>query len=190
MLDAPPACAEPPTSKSESVLRMTQAASRIQKRGQAASQASHPRVRIGQEAAVEAARRKLADSDGRLVKYRAALDNGADPTVVAEWIAEVQGDRLAAERILATSRASLLTAEDVREEVEGLGDVVAVLAKAKPTEKAKLYADLGITRTWGPPRTSCRSRRRRPCAKVRVGGPMVPLRTPSRVVCVLALSSR
>jgi hypothetical protein len=98
----------------------------------------------GDEASVEAARRKLADCDGRLVKYRAALDSGADPTVVAAWIAEVQGDRLRAERTLATARASVLTAKDVREVIDGLGDLVGVLAKAKPAAKAKIYADLGI----------------------------------------------
>jgi len=102
------------------------------------------------EASIEAARRKLADCDGRLVKYRAALDNGADPTVVAAWIAEVQGDRLAAERTMSSAGASILTAEDVREVIDGLGDFVTVLAKAKPTEKAKVYADLGITLTYRP----------------------------------------
>jgi site-specific DNA recombinase len=44
------------------------------------------------EVGVEAARRKLEDCDDRLGKYRAALDNGADPTIVATWIAEVQGE--------------------------------------------------------------------------------------------------
>lgn len=102
------------------------------------------------EAAVDAASRNLADCDGRLAKYRAALDNGADPTVVAAWIAEVQGDRLAAERTLSSARTSLLTAEDVRDVIENLGDIVAVLAKAKSTEKAKVYADLGITLTYRP----------------------------------------
>jgi hypothetical protein len=102
------------------------------------------------EAALNAARRKLADCDGRLAKYRAALDNGADPTVVAAWIAEVQGERLAAERTLATARASVLTAEDVRKVIEGLGDLVSVLAKAKPATKAKVYADLGIRLVYRP----------------------------------------
>ena len=44
-------------------------------------------------AAVEAAHRNLADCDGHLVKHRAALEAGADPTIVAAWIAEVQGER-------------------------------------------------------------------------------------------------
>jgi hypothetical protein len=44
---------------------------------------------------MEAAHRNLADCDGRLVKHRAALEAGADPTIAAAWIAEVQGERLA-----------------------------------------------------------------------------------------------
>lgn len=57
-------------------------------------------------AAAEAARRQLA-------KHRAALEAGADPMVVAGWMAEVQGERLTAER-------------------------------------AKVYADLGVTLTYRP----------------------------------------
>jgi site-specific DNA recombinase len=45
-------------------------------------------------ARIEAAERKIADCDSRLVKYRAALDAGADAAVVAGWMAEVQGERL------------------------------------------------------------------------------------------------
>jgi hypothetical protein len=101
-------------------------------------------------AAVEAARRKLEDCDDRLVKYRAALDNGADPTIVATWIAEVQVDRQMAERTLQSTGAAVLTVEDVRAIVEELGDLASVLATAKGAAKAKLYADLGIQLTYRP----------------------------------------
>ena len=49
------------------------------------------------EARAEAARRKIADCDQRLAKYRQVLDAGADAAVVAGWMAEVQGERLRAE---------------------------------------------------------------------------------------------
>src|SRR5262249_43427349 len=102
------------------------------------------------EAALEAARRKLEDCDSRLAKYRDALEKGADSTVVAAWIAEVQGDRLAAERTLATVRSSVLTADDVHQVIDELGDVVAVLTDADPATKAKVYADLGIRLVYRP----------------------------------------
>jgi len=102
------------------------------------------------EATVEAARRKLADCDQRLAKYRAALDNGADPTIVSTWISEVQGERLAAERAVAASRSAVLTADDVRQVLDELGDLGGVLADADPEQKAKVYADLGVTLTYRP----------------------------------------
>jgi hypothetical protein len=51
----------------------------------------------------DAARRAISDCDRRLCQYRRLLDEGADPKVVAGWMAEVQADRLDAERVLATS---------------------------------------------------------------------------------------
>ena len=47
----------------------------------------------GADAKMEAVRRKIADCDDRLRKYRAALDSGADPSVVAEWMSEVQAEK-------------------------------------------------------------------------------------------------
>ncbi|HVA43588.1 MAG TPA: hypothetical protein VNF50_08900 [Acidimicrobiales bacterium] len=44
-------------------------------------------------AAVEAARRQIADCDSRLAKYRAALDAGVEAAVVGRWIAEVRAER-------------------------------------------------------------------------------------------------
>jgi site-specific DNA recombinase len=49
-----------------------------------ATEADHARI--------EAAKRKLADCDERLGKYRKAIDAGADLVVVAGWMAEVQGE--------------------------------------------------------------------------------------------------
>jgi len=46
------------------------------------------------QARIEAAQRKLADCDRRLKAYRANLDAGGDPVVVAGWMSEVQGERL------------------------------------------------------------------------------------------------
>ena len=66
-------------------------------------------------ALIEAARRKLADCDSRLAKYRRALDAGADPAIVAGWMAEVHGERLKAEREIGQAQpAGQLTKEQVR----------------------------------------------------------------------------
>ena len=56
------------------------------------------------EARAEAARRKIADCDKRLAKYRQTLDaDGALAATVAGWMAEVQGERLRAEQELGAS---------------------------------------------------------------------------------------
>ena len=56
-------------------------------------------------ARIEAARRKLADCDERLAKYRKALEPAPTPSSSSGWMAEVQGERLEAERELANAAA-------------------------------------------------------------------------------------
>src|SRR5262249_5953091 len=48
------------------------------------------------QARVDQARRSLAEARRRLAQYRAALDNGADPTTVTTWITEAATDERAA----------------------------------------------------------------------------------------------
>ena len=105
------------------------------------------------EARAEAARRKIADCDARLAKYRQALDAGADATVVASWMAEVQGDRLRAEQELgAALPGEKLTKEQVRKLVLQLRDIAKVLATADPKLKAEVDAELGVRVTYDPHR--------------------------------------
>ena len=103
------------------------------------------------EARAEAARRKIADCDSRLAKYRQALDAGADAAVVATWMAEVQGERLRAEQELgATIPGDKLTKSQVRALVLSLRDIAAVLRTADPKLKAEVYAELGVEVTYDP----------------------------------------
>ena len=50
----------------------------------------------------DAARATIAACDQKLAQYRAALDAGADPTLVAGWIGQTQGERAQAEADLRT----------------------------------------------------------------------------------------
>jgi site-specific DNA recombinase len=125
------------------------------------------------EARSEAGRRKLADCDDRLSKYRAALDGGADPVVVAGWMSEVQGERLQAEAELAISGpAAPLPADELRRLVESLGDMAQVLSEAEPKDKAEVYAGLGISLTYHPDQRRVVAEVRPPiaCRTERVGG--------------------
>jgi site-specific DNA recombinase len=84
--------------------------------------------------AAEVARRTLRDCDQRLACYRAALDAGADPALVAGWIAETQAQRASAEHARATTgTASIMRAAQVRAVLEELPDIVEVPADTPPT---------------------------------------------------------
>lgn len=127
----------------------------------------------GSEARAEAARRRLRDCDTRLDRYRAALEGGADPVIVGQWIAEVRVDRHVAEaELTACSRSGRLTTDDVRQLVVYAGDLVEALSAAEPADKAALYANLGLSLTWHPDRRVCAVRVEpgSACSKVRVGG--------------------
>ena len=122
------------------------------------------------EAALEAARRKLEDCDCRLARYRSALESGADPTIVTQWIAEVQGDRLRAEQCIASSSHSILDVDEVRERIEALGPMGPVLKTANPVTKAELYAALSLRLTYRPAQDLVVAEAALVCATERVGG--------------------
>lgn len=66
----------------------------------------------------------------RLTKCRAALDSGSDQVVVAEWISEVQSERLVAEAELATATNGRPSIDELRALVARLGDMAGVLMVA------------------------------------------------------------
>ena len=119
----------------------------------------------------EAAHRRIADCDRRLDRYRAALEAGADALVVAGWMREVQGERLAAEHELgnAAPAQAPLTANEVRALIGGIQDAVALLGQADPNLKADMYAELGVELTYQPDQNLVKVRAQ-PCRTVCVGG--------------------
>lgn len=71
--------------------------------------------------------------------------------MIATWIAEVQGERLSAERVVAEHAPRRApTALEIRAMVEELGEMTRVLASTDPEDKARLYAELGLTLTYRP----------------------------------------
>jgi site-specific DNA recombinase len=107
-------------------------------------------------APVAAAGPTVAECDAKLARYRAALEAGADPTVVADWIAETQADRQRAEQhrnaaAQATSDGSAsLSDEQIIAIVEELGDMVTALRDADPEHKLEVYRSLGLRLTYTP----------------------------------------
>jgi DNA invertase Pin-like site-specific DNA recombinase len=94
---------------------------------------------------------KIAECDRKLTSYRAALDAGADPAVVARWITDTQAERARyqAARRPATPRATL-SRDDIAAHVARLADVLAVLRDADAADKADIYAQLGLRLTYRP----------------------------------------
>jgi hypothetical protein len=97
----------------------------------------------------------LAECDAKLARYRTALEAGADPAVVAGWIAETQAERRLAEQCdnrtanVAETRHRM-SADEIIAIVEELGDMVTALRDAEPEHKLDVYRNLGLRLTYDP----------------------------------------
>ena len=98
----------------------------------------------------------VAECDTKLARYRAALEAGADPAVVTDWIAETQAERQRAEQHQHTpvektpTTAAPLSEEQLIAIVEELGDIVSALRGAEPEHKLEVYRSLGLHLTYDP----------------------------------------
>ena len=99
------------------------------------------------------ARRILTNSEQRLARYRALLEAGADPQLVAQWISQVQAERSAAERRLQQARLQpepAASKDELAALVRELGDMVTTISNAHPHDKHDLYTELGLRLTYNP----------------------------------------
>jgi site-specific DNA recombinase len=101
----------------------------------------------------ERTRQKIKDCDTKLAGYRAALDAGADPTVVTGWIAQTQADRARATAEFHTATEDSphrMSRAEITQLVDTLGDASAVLRRADPHVKAEVYRQLGLRLNYSP----------------------------------------
>ena len=97
----------------------------------------------------EAGRRSLAECDQRLARYRAALEAGTDPTLIARWTAEVNAQRAMAEhRLRQASGTTRMTPSEIHNLVTAIGDLMGVLRTADPADKSAVYRHLGLKLTY------------------------------------------
>lgn len=83
--------------------------------------------------------------------YRAALDAGADPAEVTAWINETKAkQKRLNQQIRATPRAKQGGRDEITALMERTGDLVKVISKADPADKADLHQQLGLTMTYYP----------------------------------------
>ncbi|WP_420000669.1 hypothetical protein [Streptomyces boninensis] len=103
------------------------------------------------DAWIEAARRTVADCNRRIERYRAALEAGTDPALVAEWIRTAQAEQAAAQQQLATAarrKREILTEQQIHDMIKALGDMTDRLQAAEPQDKAPLYDAFGLQLTY------------------------------------------
>lgn len=91
----------------------------------------------------------MADADAKLSRYRATLDAGDDPPVIAGWITEAQADRTAAlAELAATEQPAPLNVEDIEALIaeihETFGDMRTALGHADGAKMAELLTSLGV----------------------------------------------
>jgi site-specific DNA recombinase len=104
---------------------------------------------------LSAARRRIAEADTKIERYRIALETGTDPELIAQWITQAQGDRLAAETELARlDQPEPVTAADLAQLIDDIrqdwGDLTTALGAARPEDKAALLTALGVAVSYDP----------------------------------------
>ncbi|MFD8810028.1 recombinase family protein [Streptomyces sp. NPDC059627] len=93
----------------------------------------------------------FAPDERRLTRHQAALDAGADPAAVTQWINEAQADKEAARKKLDTPPAATrkketpLNADQVREMTERPGDIAQRVQAVDSEKKSPLYEALGAS---------------------------------------------
>lgn len=108
--------------------------------------------------AATAAARLIEDCDQKLARHRAALEAGADPQLVAKWMAEVQARRaeaLARSHTVTAQRP--MTRDEIQTLVESLGTIRQAITDADPDDKADIYRRLGLRLTYQPGQRTVRA---------------------------------
>jgi site-specific DNA recombinase len=101
----------------------------------------------------EAAASKIAECDRKLAQYRAALDAGANPAIVAGWIAETEAEKASCALVMRRPEPRLrLTEQEIRSIVEKFADIARVLIDPDPDDKAEILRRLGLRLTYHPGR--------------------------------------
>jgi hypothetical protein len=116
----------------------------------------------------------LRDCDRKLNRYRKLLETGNDPSLVGQWITEVQAERTKAEATLRhltrATTADLTTASEVRDVVEAVDGLVGLLSLSQPKLRGRFYEEAGFSGTYDPDTKSVEASADIGVRMVRVGG--------------------
>ena len=97
-------------------------------------------------------RRTIADADDKINRYRATLDAGGDPALIAGWITETTAIKKAAQaRLGLTDAPPQRMTDDQLDAIAGaFGSLLGLLRDADPRDKAELDARIGLRMTYRP----------------------------------------
>jgi hypothetical protein len=104
---------------------------------------------------IERCERARADCEQRLARYRAALEAGTDPTIIAQWTSQVQAEQARAQRELRRAQEAHQpppTRDELEQLISDAGDLVTILASADAADRAALYSGLGLRLRYQPDR--------------------------------------
>jgi type II secretory pathway pseudopilin PulG len=94
-------------------------------------------------------RERIRKLDEELDSYRTIIRTEPEAaSAVGKWIAEANQERRRLETMLGQQPTTRLTPEDIKALVASLRDITATLAAADPTDKAAVYAEMGIDITY------------------------------------------
>lgn len=95
---------------------------------------------------MEEIQERISKIDEELDSYRTIVRTEPEAaSTVGKWIAETNQERRRLETTLGRTPTTRLTPEDVKALVASLRDITATLAAADPSDKAKVYAEMGST---------------------------------------------
>jgi hypothetical protein len=122
-------------------------------------------------AELETVRAAAAECERKLASYRALVDAGSDPAVVAGWIAETEAKRKVEQMRLDKLTSTIpkrLTEEEIAAMMIAIGDLRRALRSADPKDKGEVYGQLGLRLTYEPARNAviAQAQLGRSCTKV------------------------
>lgn len=112
----------------------------------------------GHDAKTEVARRKIAEVETKLARYRAAIEAGGDPAEIGQWINEAKAERVKAEAELRMSKRSVrMSRSEIAALVTEIGDMARAITEAPAELKNETYRRMGLRLTYHPAQTKVRA---------------------------------
>nr|WP_242625355.1 recombinase family protein [Krasilnikovia cinnamomea] len=101
---------------------------------------------------IEELRQTIADADAKINRYRATLDAGGDPALIAGWISEATALKRGAQARLGLTEAppQRMTGDQLDTIADAFNDLFRLLRDADPRDKAELYSRIGLRLTYQP----------------------------------------